>query len=145
MVPKSCGVDGNEIADKLAEQGSKMEQTADHPHDTAKNTVNRHLMEEAPKGRSMNANVSRKEQLEISRLRSGLHPELRYWKSKIGKCETELCRGCEERTKMFEHILLNWPILDDVRHNQPEWNNTWKTPITALSLWNTWIGRAGPD
>ena len=135
----------NEIADKLAEQGSRMEQTADHPHDTAKKTINRHLKEETPKRRGMDANLSRKEQVEISRLRSNHQPELRYWKRKIGKCETEHCRGCEGGPKTFELILLICPILDDVRHYQSEWNDTWKNPITALNLWNTWIGRAGPD
>ena len=51
--PGHVGVDGNEKADKLAEQGSKLEQTAEHPHDTANKTINRHLKEEASKRRGM--------------------------------------------------------------------------------------------
>ena len=74
--PSHVGVDGNQKADKLAEQGSKLEHTAEHPHDTAKKTINRHL-KEAPKRRGMDDNLSRKEQVETSRLRSSHHPELR--------------------------------------------------------------------
>ena len=85
----------------MAEQGSKLEQTAEHPHDTPKETINGQLKEEASKRRGMNENLSLKEQVEISRRRSSHHPELRYWRYKTGKCETEQCRGCEEGPETF--------------------------------------------
>ena len=138
-------IDGNEKADKLAELGSNLEQTAGNPHDTAKITIYRHLREEAPIRRGMDDNLSRKQQLKISRLRFSRHPELRYWRQKTGKCETEQCRGCEEGPETFEHIMLNCPVPDDVRQKQPDWSDTSKNPNIALNLWNTWIGRADPD
>ena len=70
------GIDGNEKTYKL-EEGSKLEQTTEHPHGAAKKTINWHLKEGTPKGRDMDDNLSRKQQVEISRLSSSNYPELR--------------------------------------------------------------------
>ena len=108
------GIDGNETADKLAEQGSKFEQIAEH-HDTEKKAINKHVKEEAPKRRGMDDNLRRKKQVDISRLPSSYHPGLRHWRLKTGKCETEQSRACKEGPEMSEHILLNCPVVDDMR------------------------------
>jgi ribonuclease HI len=162
--PSHCGIEGNEMADECANEGSTMDQEGvNWTFETAKaairrktkrQTIDHALGKRIYHGRQgqiiypLDENLTRKEQVTLSRLRSGHHPELGYWKTLIGRDEPGTCRLCgSDDPETTEHVFTDCPGLADMY--PPGWELTGLAtdPKTAIKLWTTWLNRieAVPD
>ena len=109
-----CGVEGNEKADRCAATGCSLEQkpiplnfdTAKAQiRKTYKDDIKHELCKKVYTRRTDDKHLNRKEQVNISRLRSGHHPELRYWRKKINEIEDDTCRLCGTDSETAEHVI----------------------------------------
>ena len=125
--PSHCGVDGNEEADKLAEQGTKLDQS-DTPitqaisiakikrkgwevtHKRAKKIFRDRLKPKL----AIEKKWPRRVQSLFSRLRSGHSKELRLYKYKIDAEDDPWC-DCGEAEESVEHLLCDCPRLEMTR------------------------------
>ena len=104
--PSHCQVVGNVVADEQALIGAAANQEdVRHNYDSAKATIRRATSGEISyericwvcgmKGKNLDSRekskLSRKEQTTIGRLRSGHHPEHKYWLHKIGCAVDTIC------------------------------------------------------
>ena len=152
--PSHCGILGNEEADKTAAQGSKLnQQNVPWTHSTAVAAIRRtyhppviqherlrqtygglgqHLDHHREEG------LTRAEQVTLSRLRSGHHPDLRSWLNRVGQAEETGCRKCNTGPETPQHILLYCPRLH--KYREPNWTleEVTKDPRMTLKLWNQW-------
>ena len=106
--PSHCGVPGNELADASAKEGTKMQQPASGWFYSSAKAVIRRLNKSkcilndriraiyGDRGEKLDWKVenplSRSEQVTLGRLRSGHHPDLKYWLFKIGRVPDIICR-----------------------------------------------------
>jgi ribonuclease HI len=159
--PSHCGLWGNEEADRLAGEGSLLQQeNIELTFDTAKAAIRRQLREKRTqtthellrdvyyddKKKKINLQednkLSRQEQVQIARLRCGHHPELGYWMKKIGQETPDGCRLCgmdEEETT--EHVMIVCPGVHDVRPGNWALSDLTRRPQDALLIWDTWRAR----
>ncbi len=84
------------------------------------------------------AGMTRAEQVTLSRLRSGHHPDLKSWLSPQGQAEDTDCRKCGTGPETPQHILTECPRLRNYR--DPSWTmaDATRSPRKSLDLWNRW-------
>ena len=115
-IPSHCGIPGNEKADRLAKEGTEMEQP-DIPitYNQKKSMIKTYRKPQTPPHDDYHM-LNRKEQVTIFRLRTG-HSRLRshmYTKFKVGT--TNLCT-CSQVPQTVEHILQNCTNYETLRNN----------------------------
>ena len=133
--PGHCNIDGNERADKCANEGCKLPQeSVSHSFNTAKAVIRRHLKDppiEHPLANKVYANgpdrrkpmdkeLNREQQVTISRLRSGHHTQLNYWRKKTDLTSDDKCRLCGTAPETIQHIMEECPGRNDSR--PPSWD-----------------------
>ena len=150
--PSHCGTEGNEAADKLAEEGTRLEQNIPYTYETAKTCIRRHIR--APPlrhptirriyqdGRKKDSDLTRSEQVNISRLRCNHHTNLRYWTHKVGLTEDDRCRLCGLTSETVEHIFERCNGMNDER-GEIDVTILNTNPKKALDFWKKWEARAG--
>ena len=114
-IPSHCGVPGNETADRLAKQGSSMQQPDVPMTYSRKKNLIKTIRRPSTTSRDDYHLLNRQEQVTIFRLRTG-HNRLRnhmFSKFKIG--ETALCT-CGQEPQTTEHVLQTCPGLDTLRN-----------------------------
>ena len=127
-VPSHCGVDGNEKADRLADEGTKLDQTeVPITHAIAKARIKRTKWSTTHKRAKEIFQEKRKPKLQVerqwprrvqslfSRLRSGHAKELRQYMYKIDVAEDPYCECGEEESII--HVLCDCPILESTRRS----------------------------
>lgn len=124
-IPAHCGVQGNEIADALAKEGGKLDQTDTSVPYKDEKTIVRSIVQKrwSQQHPAYNKNdsyhiLSRADQVIILRLRTG-HNRLNahlYNKLKIG--QSEMC-PCHTAAMTTEHLLQHCHLHDALR------NETW--------------------
>ena len=88
--------------------------------------------------RRAEANLSRKEQTTVSRLKSGHHPNLKYWLHKIGRAVDRVCRKCDLGEETTEQIVYDCPRIHRPSL-QPTPSDTLATgPQRVVRIWETW-------
>ena len=55
--------------------------------------------------------LSMKDQVSFSRLRSGHHPDLKYWLHNIGRALDTVCRKCGMAEETVEHAMWECPPI----------------------------------
>ena len=78
--------------------------------------------------------LSRKDQVSISRLRSGHHPDLKYWLHEIGRALDTVCRKCGMGKETVEHIMGECPRIHHPAAHLPEPFLNATNPRKALEL-----------
>jgi len=158
--PSHCGVPGNERADDLADRGGQLNQEETKiTYDTAKAVIKRatkagrEIRHErlckiyGKQGENIKAkgkeerSLNRAEQVNISRLRSGHHPELREWRKKIGLIEEEedsKCRLCQEEEETSIHVICHCPAVKTTRPLDWRIEDLCKRPIQTIKIWYKW-------
>ena len=144
--------------DKCANEGSKLPQeSVSHSFNTAKAVIRRHLKDppiEHPLANKVYANgpdrrkpmdkeLNREQQVTISRLRSGHHTQLKYWRKKTDLTSDDKCRLCGTAPETIQHIMEECPGMNDSR--PPSWDVAAlaKSPLEALCFYERWSKRAG--
>ena len=152
--PSHCGVWGNERADRLGAVGADMEQGgAKWSFETARAAIRRGTRDrrmhketqasiyENDEGYTIfprDKGLSRQEQVTLCRVRSGHHPDVRYWRKKLGLSETHICRLCEMAVETTLHVLGECPAM---RHLYPsDWRPRMliERPEKTLEIWSRW-------
>ncbi|XP_077589443.1 uncharacterized protein LOC144207684 [Stigmatopora nigra] len=150
-----CGVKGNELADDAAKVETKENQNNVGILDTtAKAAIWRFTRREfvtkpllraiyGERGEQLNRveerRLSRKDQVTVSRLRSGHHPDLRYWQNLINSEESTQCRGCEMGQETAEHVLLECPAVGPfTRGTLVTKGSMAKDHVSIIRVWNRW-------
>ena len=126
--PSHSGIRVNELADVATKEGTTVEQEGvSHHHKSAKAAI-RPVTKKPPitherlrriygeRGEKVNhklksQQLSRKDQVSISRLRSRHHPELKYWLHKIGRALDTVCRKCGMGEETVEHEMGECPRI----------------------------------
>ena len=81
--------------------------------------------------------LSREEQVNLSRFRSGHHTQLRRWLVMVKREEDDTCRLCGEEEESSEHLWIRCPALALVRfqHELGEsMNELVESPVRAMAL-----------
>ena len=150
--PSHCGVEGNKKADRCAATGCSLEQkpiplnfdTAKAQiRKTYKDDIKHELCKNVYTRRTDDKHLSRKEQVNLSRLRSGHHPKLRHWRKKINEIEDGTCRLCGTDNETAEHVLVKCPGIRDTIPQEWVLPNLVSDPKKALEIWEIWRGRVG--
>ena len=152
--PSHCGVIGNEMADTKAKDGASLPQTdVDCHYDSTKAEIRRRTRGAAiqherirriygERGekihRKAEKELSRKEQVTLSRLRSGHHPELKYWQKKIDRASDDICRKCGMDSETAEHVIYDCPRIHRNPYGIPPSDTLAKDPRLALIIWENW-------
>jgi len=127
-IPAHCDLLGNDRADDLAKQGSKMRQD-DTPvtFEIAKARINRRkwqpthtrAMDTYQERRQPRADIEkiwpRRVRTLFARLRSGHAKELRQYMYLIDQEDSPTCQACEEDDETIEHVLCHCPALGSKR------------------------------
>ena len=158
--PSHCGLWGNEEADRCAAEGSAMSQdnipwtyhsAQAKTRRSIKNTIVEHPRckrvycdsNSVPKFPS-DEDLTRREHITLSRLRSGHHTEIRYWRIKIDDEIKSECRICGLAEETIEHIMEDCPAM---RNHYPEdWNLHKMTTNSrkALEIWQHFLDKVNP-
>ena len=111
-VPSHCGVSGNEEADKLAKQGSEMEQEENSVSYDEMKTVVKALFK-VPQPNDSYHQLTRQDQVIIFRLRTG-HNKLNKHLHRLKIVASSRCQ-CQEDDQTAEHILQECRNLQSLR------------------------------
>ncbi|CAI9721514.1 RNA-directed DNA polymerase from transposon X-element [Octopus vulgaris] len=150
--PSHRGIVGNELADEKAKERSEQDQEGTDWHYAASKAAIKRSIKIPPmqherlrkvygeRGEKLNRieerQLTRQEQVTLSRLRGGHYPDLRSWQHKIGRIEDPICRNCKMGEETGEHVLLECPVIHPSIHSQltdPE--AIAKEPRLALKVW----------
>ena len=130
--PSDCGVEGNEMADEQVRKGAAANQKdVRHNYESEKATI-RHAtrwgevshericrvfgMKCEKLERRVESKLLRKEQTTMGRLRSGHHPEFKYWQHKVGGTEDTICGKCRFGEETAEHVVYDCPRIHHPPH-----------------------------
>ena len=128
-IPSHCGCEGNEIADRLADEGTKLDQ-AEIPitHAIAQARVRKRKWEVKHDRAKETYGERKKPKMEIekswpravrtlyARLRSGHCKELKHYQYMIEVADDPFCECGEVDT--IHHVLCECPILDSIRRSK---------------------------
>ena len=145
LCPCHYGLSGSELAEMAAKEGTTVEQEGEnHHYDSAKAAMRQATMEPSitheclrgiygKRGERINnklegLQLSRKDQVSISRLRSSHHPDLKYWLHKTGWYVEET----------VEHAMGECPPIHHPANKLPEPYIIATNPLKALELWELW-------
>ena len=133
-VPSHCGIDGNEQADRLANEGTSKHQ-AQRPIDiiTAKACIKNHVKERGLRKylqdvhsahhRSCSNNgyplksipLTRQKEIVLHQLRVGHSPLCQAYLARINPEKSSECPRCKHQPDDINHLLLNCPATDRAR------------------------------
>ena len=82
--------------------------------------------------------LSRKDHVSISILRSGLHPDMKYWLHKIGRALDTVCWKCGMGEETVEHVMGECHRIQHTRAQLPEPYLITTTPLKPLELLELW-------
>ena len=158
--PSHCGLWGNEEAERCAAEGSAMSQdNIPWTYHSAQAKIRRNIKNtsaEHPRCKRvycdsnsvpkfpLDEDLTRREQVTLSRLRSGHHTEIRYWRIKIDDEIESECRTCGLAEETMEHIMEDCPAM---RNHYPEdWNLHKMTtnPRKTLEIWQRFLDKINP-
>ena len=122
-IPAHCRIEGNERADRLAKEGSELEQiesdlTYREVKSKIKTSLNNKWKESHPEYNKQDGVycLNRRDQTTIFRLRTG-HNRLKYHIHKIFKVgETDLC-SCGQAAETAQHVLQESRLYSNVRQS----------------------------
>ena len=139
------------MADELAKQGSSAPQEHEKwLYSTAKSKIWREVKPKAltharlreiygSHGETINrpeeGQLDRKDQVTLSHLRCGHHPDLKYWLHKIQRAPDDICRKCGTGPETTEHILRECPRL---RYHFVSPTFAADHPREFLTVWERW-------
>jgi ribonuclease HI len=157
-VPGHCGLEGNERADEMARRGGQMEQTEvriDRPtrdacvrrlfdrgriqHDRIRQVYAGGVREEEEE-----RELTREQQVNLGRFRSGHHPKVRRWMKMVGSTEEDRCRLCDEAEETCEHLWMECPALARERWERELGENMGeltRSPVLAMALLSIILSR----
>ena len=154
-VPGHTDIHGNEVADRLAKQGTKKNQPSKACSiDTVKQILRNNSKEEwlnrwnsgftgrvmykqmsHPKPNDKINTLKREEQSLIFQLRTG-HSKLNYHLNRINALKSAKCRNCPYPCETVEHVLFECPKLQQIRQRllppHPSVENTLYGPSAQL-------------
>ena len=128
-VPGHCQLPGNEEADRLAGQGCGMDQEEVALTGSTRLAVIRrgmredddvthgHLREVYVSGirSEEEAALTRGDRVDLTRFRTGHHPDIRRWRGMVGREEEVSCRLCGAAEESAAHLWLECEALMDLR------------------------------
>jgi len=136
-IPSHCGISGNEEADRLSKNGSKMEQTMPPlSYVETKTIIRSHFQKRWQDKFNMNSNadniklLERQQQVIIFRLRTG-HCRLMSHLYRLKISHTDQCE-CSTAAQTPEHVLEDCPLHRALRRQ------IWPVPVTLQDkLWGS--------
>ena len=135
-VPSHCGLSGNEKADRLSKEASKLEQPENSlDYNEAKTMIKTKMSNRWKKAHETEKEdnlrqLSRYEQVTIFRLRTG-HCQLSSHLYKLKLCDTNECQ-CETSIQTVEHVLQDCPRYTKQR------DTIWSEGVDlSTKLWGT--------
>jgi len=148
--PSHCDIEGNDMADQLANEGSQYDQgTAQWTHETAKARIKSttkerklyrdehtiYIKQDGSTRLPNNGGTNRADQVLASRVRSNHHPDTLYWRHKIGLADTNLCRLCSMAPESAHHIVTECPATTNILNRQID---TLFDHHAIRKIWDTW-------
>ena len=76
--------------------------------------------------------------MEISRLRSGHHPQLLEWRKKIGLNEEDTCRLCGLYSETNVHVICECRAISRPLELQSNANALLSNTHEVLRVWHKW-------
>ena len=107
-------------------------------HEKTRKTYRGGVREERERG------LSREEQVNLARFRSGHHTQLRRWLVMVGREEDEICRLCGEEEESSEHLWVRCPALALLRFQHElgtSLNELVESPVRAMALLRVILSR----
>ena len=161
-IPSHCGIQGNEIADTLAAEGSTQPQDdALICYDAAKAAIRRAAFAKwneseqhaQPDWHATIAGPSpilpdkvgldRNRSVLLSQIRTGHCPILRSYLHRIGRASTPTCPDCQEEDDTAEHLLLRCRAHTTIRLQTFGPDNDISDPLKVISFVER-VGRLRP-
>ena len=152
--PGHWGITGNELANAQAKKGTDADKTdVDHKYTTAKAMIHRatrggpashELTQRICGNRRSKVNrkeedqLGRRDQVTLGRLRSGHHPELKYWLAKINRAVDTICRKCGLGDETAEHTMYRCPRIYRPPAEPPPSDTMALNPKLTLIIWDKW-------
>ena len=150
-VPGHCGLAGNERADEMARRGGEERQPevaldgsvrlayirrnlggrGEVQHERTRETYRSGVKEEKE------GELSREDQVNLARFRSGHHTQLRRWLVMVKREEDETCRLCGEEEESSEHLWVRCPALALLRLQHElgtSLSELVESPVRAMAL-----------
>uniref|UniRef100_A0A1I8H4A5 RNase H domain-containing protein n=1 Tax=Macrostomum lignano TaxID=282301 RepID=A0A1I8H4A5_9PLAT len=150
------GVEGNELADRLAAEGRgeeddvwtrkaatnhirrALEGRMEWKHERAKEIYAKKQPDWRKEGKWYRA-----ARRDFARFRTGHHTELAEYGARIGARESGTCRLCNLEEEGTEHVLLKCPVMDNIRRKTgiTEMGDLCAMPEECRALWNEFRDR----
>ena len=125
-VPSHCGLEGNELADERAKEGTTLQQAEVPLDQSTKKAVIREEVGRRYAERTRNVDerlpdkirddeegrMSREDRVDLVRFRSGHHPRLKSGRSMIGLEVDPSCRLCGEEEETARHLWMACPAVE---------------------------------
>ena len=155
-VPGHTGIEGNELADQLANKGSETyfigpepffgfnsskhkralnewinERKCGHFDQLPANSLSRRFLDYSEKRTKMLLSLTKSEMKTVTGILTG-HCGLKYHMHKIGKSQDSTCRLCMEESETAQHILCECPATARVRLKR--WGEGFLDPTSIKTL-----------
>ena len=82
--------------------------------------------------------LGRKDQVTLGRLRSGHHPEVKYWLAKINRAVDTICRKCGLGDETAEHVIYKCLRIHRPPAEPPSPDTMALNPKLTLMIWDKW-------
>ena len=146
----------NDAADELANEGSRLNQeNTSWTYNSSKSAIRRYtrkrrihedkhaMIYEKENGSTKYPHHSGQRSTQVlgSRLRSGHHPDLRYWRHKLGLEDSDKCRLCDMDIETGHHVICECPALQHYRPVAEDPHNIIHNDEKIRLVWEKWKDR----